>query len=52
MFVPEGVRVIDQSVAIMAGNDIKRRAQGDGSNGTLVLKGFLWWGGNDVKLAE
>ncbi|MBB1511574.1 hypothetical protein H5398_01900 [Tessaracoccus sp. MC1679] len=52
VFVPEGVRVIDQSVAIMAGNDIKRRAQGDGSNGTLVLKGFLWWGGNDVKLAE
>lgn len=52
VFVPEGVRVIDQSVAIMAGNDIKRRAQGDGSNGTLVLKGFLWWGGNDVKLAR
>jgi hypothetical protein len=48
--VPEGVRVIDQSVAIMAGNGIAAEAQGDGSNGTLVLKGFLWWGGNDVKL--
>ena len=50
VYVPEGVRVIDQSVAIMAGNGVARDAQGDGSNGTLVLKGFLWWGGNDVKL--
>ena len=50
--VPPGVRVIDQSVAIMAGNDIKKKAQGDGSNGTLVLKGFLWWAGNDVHLAK
>lgn len=50
VFVPEGVRVIDQSVAIMAGNGIAAEAQGDGSNGTLVLRGFLWWGGNDVKL--
>lgn len=50
VFVPEGVRVIDQSVAIMAGNGISADAQGDGSNGTLVLRGFLWWGGNDVRL--
>lgn len=48
--VPEGVRVIDQSLAIMAGNDIASHAQGDGSNGTLILKGFLFWAGNDVKL--
>lgn len=50
IIVPEGVRVVDQSVAIMAGNEIDRDAQGDGSNGTLVLKGFLWWAGNDVVL--
>ncbi|MBB1509913.1 DUF1707 domain-containing protein [Tessaracoccus sp. MC1756] len=50
VYVPPGVRVIDQSVAIMAGNDIHPEAQGDGSNGTVVLKGLLWWGGNDVKL--
>lgn len=51
ILVPEGVRVVDQSLAIMAGNDIAADAMGDGSNGTLVLKGFLWWAGNDVKLA-
>lgn len=50
--VPEGVRVLDESVAIMAGNSIDRDARGDGSNGTLVLKGFLFWGGNSVKLAR
>lgn len=49
--VPPGVRVVDRSVAIMAGNDIAAEAQGDGRNGTLVLKGVLWWAGNDVKLA-
>lgn len=51
IYVPPGVRVLDQSLAIMAGNDIEKRAQGDGSNGTLVLKGFLWWAGNDIKLS-
>lgn len=50
--VPQGVRIIDRSMAIMAGNDIHRGAQGDGSGGTLVLKGFLWWAGHDVKLAR
>ncbi len=50
--VPEGVRVIDKSLAIMAGNDIARDAQGDGSNGTLIIAGFLWWAGNEVKLAD
>ncbi|NHB85274.1 DUF1707 domain-containing protein [Tessaracoccus sp. HDW20] len=48
---PRRVRVIDQSIAIMAGNDVSRDARGDGSNGTLVLKGFLWWAGNKVALA-
>ena len=50
IYVPEGVRVVDDSMAIMAGNDVDREAKGDGSNGTLVLKGFLWWAGHDVKL--
>lgn len=52
VYVPEGVRVIDESIAIMAGNGIDAAAQGDGSNGTVVLKGLLWWGGNDVKRAK
>lgn len=52
IYVPEGVRVVDDSMAIMAGNDVDRAAQGDGSNGTLVLKGFLWWAGHDVKLGS
>lgn len=50
VYVPPGVRVVDESVAIMAGNGIKPKAQGDGSYGTLILRGFLFWGGNDVKL--
>ena len=51
IYVPQGVLVLDESLAIMAGNDIHRDARGDGSNGTLILKGFLWWAGHDVKLA-
>lgn len=50
IYVPPGVRVVDESTAIMAGNDIARDAQGDGSNGTLILRGFLFWAGSDVKL--
>lgn len=52
VWVPEGVRVIDESIAIMAGNEVKKGAMGDGSNGILVLKGFLFWGGSEVKLAS
>lgn len=51
IFVPPGVRVIDESIAVMAGNDVEAPARGDGSNGTLILKGFLFWAGNDVKLS-
>ncbi|WP_040160991.1 DUF1707 SHOCT-like domain-containing protein [Nigerium massiliense] len=51
ILVPEGVLVRDESVAVMAGNDVKREARGDGSNGTLILRGFLFWGGSYVKLA-
>ncbi|MFV0407051.1 MAG: DUF1707 domain-containing protein [Propioniciclava sp.] len=50
--VPPGVRIRDESLAIMAGNDIESGAQGDGSNGTLILKGFLFWAGNDIKLRQ
>lgn len=50
IYVPPGVRIVDESVAIMAGNDIDRDAHGDGSNGTLVLRGFLFWAGSDVHL--
>lgn len=52
IYVPEGVRVIDESIAIMAGNDVDKEARGDGSNGTLIIKGFLWWAGSDVKLQK
>ncbi len=51
IYIPEGVRVVDNSIAIMAGNDVDREAKGNGSNGTLIIKGFLWWAGHDVKLA-
>lgn len=50
--VPEGVRVQDDTVNIMAGNDVKSRAQGDGSNGVLVLSGFSMMAGHSVKLAK
>ncbi|GAA1397513.1 DUF1707 domain-containing protein [Luteococcus peritonei] len=50
--VPPGVRVEDRTFNIMAGNSVSRRARGDGSNGTVVLKGFSWWGGHNVKRTE
>ena len=52
IYVPEGVRVVDESIAVMAGNSIDREAKGDGSQGTVVLKGFLFWAGHDVKLGS
>ena len=42
--------VVDQSVNIMAGVSITEEADGDGSNGTLVIKGFNFWGGTSVML--
>lgn len=51
-YVPPGVRVIDKSVSILGGNDLSRFAQGDGSQGTLIIRGFNLMGGNDVKLAR
>lgn len=50
IFIPPGVRVIDESIGIMGGNDVDANASGDGANGTLILRGFLFWGGHDVKL--
>ncbi|MDO5735301.1 MAG: DUF1707 domain-containing protein [Propionibacteriaceae bacterium] len=52
IYVPEGVRVVDECTAIMAGNNIDRQARGDGSNGAVILKGFLWWAGHDIKLGS
>ena len=46
--VPPGVRVLDETFSIMAGVGIKEEAQGNGSNGTLVLRGFLLMGGIEV----
>ena len=52
IWVPEGVRVIDKTINIMAGNDVKKAARGDGSNGTVVLKGFSLMAGHDVRLSR
>ena len=52
VYVPEGVRVIDQSVNIMAGVDVSDEAGGNGSNGTLIIKGFNFWGGTSVQLRK
>ena len=50
IYVPAGVRVVDETTAVMGGCDVEPTAMGDGSNGTLVLRGFVMWGGHDVKL--
>lgn len=50
IFVPPGVRVVDETVNIMGGNGVKPEAMGDGSNGTVILKGLNLMAGNDVKL--
>lgn len=50
LHVPEGVRVVEETQGVMGGNTIRRSAQGDGSNGTLVIRGALVLGGHTVKL--
>lgn len=50
VYVPGGVRIIDRTINIMAGNDISKKAQGDGSNGTVILTGFSLMAGHDIKL--
>lgn len=52
IYVPPGVRVRDDTVNIMAGNEIRQSAKGDGSNGTLILKGLSLMAGHDVHLAK
>lgn len=52
IFVPPGVRVINKSISILGGVDIAQNARGDGSNGTLIIRGFNLLGGNDVMLAR
>lgn len=50
--VPAGVRVMDRTLSIMAGVTIAHGAQGDGSCGTLVLRGFVFWAGISVELDQ
>ncbi|WP_349827327.1 DUF1707 SHOCT-like domain-containing protein [Brevibacterium litoralis] len=50
LYVPPGVRIIDRTANVLGGSGIKKNAQGDGSNGTLVLTGVNVLGGSDVKL--
>ncbi|MDO5533532.1 MAG: DUF1707 domain-containing protein [Propionibacteriaceae bacterium] len=50
LHVPRGVRVVEETQGVAGGNSIRRSAQGDGSNGTLVLRGMLVLGGHTVKL--
>lgn len=52
IFVPPGVRVINKSISILGGVDIAQNARGDGSNGTLIIRGFNLLGGDDVRLAR
>ena len=52
IYVPPGVRVRDETINIMAGNEVRQSARGDGSNGTVILKGFSLMAGHDVRLAK
>ena len=52
IYVPPGVRIRDNTINIMAGNEIRSSAKGDGSNGTLILTGFSLMAGHDVHLAK
>lgn len=50
VYVPAGVKVLDRTANLMAGNTIAKNARGDGSNGTVILTGFSLVAGHDVKL--
>ncbi|MGA4506559.1 DUF1707 SHOCT-like domain-containing protein [Propionibacteriaceae bacterium G1746] len=52
VYVPAGVRVIDETVAVMGGNDVRAKAQGDGSNGVLRLTGLAFMGGSSIKRSK
>lgn len=48
--VPAGVHVVDEMTSVLGGNTIRKKAMGDGSNGTLVLRGTHILSGHTVKL--
>ncbi|WGW10908.1 DUF1707 domain-containing protein [Saxibacter everestensis] len=50
IIVPEGTRVITETWSFLGGDEVK--VHGDGSAGTLVLKGFSMMGGNTVRRAK
>ncbi|WP_232549244.1 DUF1707 domain-containing protein [Propioniciclava soli] len=50
LFVPAGVRVVEETQGVLGGNTVRRKAQGDGSQGTLVLRGRQIMGGHTVRL--
>lgn len=50
LHVPRGVRVVEETEAVAGRISIRRSAQGDGSNGTLVLRGKIVLGGHTVRL--
>lgn len=50
IYIPAGVKVLDHAESIMGGNDVSKKANGDGSNGTLILTGTLFLAGNHIKL--
>lgn len=50
VYIPSGVKVVDNSEAILGGNDVTKAARGDGSNGVLVLTGTSFLGGSTVRL--
>lgn len=48
--VPRGVRIIDRTFNVMCGVSMDEGVRGDGSMGTLVLRGFHLMGGTTVTL--
>ncbi len=52
LHVPAGVRVVDETHGFIGGNSVRKKAQGDGSNGVLVLRGWQILGGHTVKLEQ
>lgn len=52
IYVPTGVKVINKTFSFMGGSTVSPAARGDGSNGTLVVRGFCMWGGVVVSLPD
>ncbi len=50
VYVPAGVRVVDESSSFLGGVAIDKKTRGDGSNGTVVIRGFNFMGGVNVRL--